>query len=405
MRETRGWFPFDKAGGRMKPVRFLGVLLVLLALLAGCQTERQTIATPTVPASVPKTVHGTTPTTVKPSANSEVRATPTEVTGRPATGVDIPKGRATVTPSWQKLTAAPSGVQALATALDNPSLIFAVGDGIYRSTDSGIHWTEIRGDVKARSVVLGSHGRQILVGGTVGCARGQPGPVWRSLDGGVSWQQLGQTDLTGWAIDPSDEKHIFAGTCGGLVQSVDAGETWTRAKIPVLGDDGFAVAVGPGGQRVVVALASEGGTIQLVSSIDGGATFVSLRTPALSAPASLAVSANDRFTVASPKLVAATPDGGKSWTPLTVGLGGVNVSGGANGYDLGPLRANPRVQSILYLATGSGLLRYGPNTNRWEQLGEGLSQPVKAFDVSIDADRTVFYVATGSGLYRLVVSR
>jgi hypothetical protein len=62
------------------------------------------------------------------------------------------------------------------------------------------------------------------------------GGVFRSEDGGLTWQQLSSQPASrrmfyGLAVDPTDSKRIYWGACnekGGLYRSEDAGGSWQR---------------------------------------------------------------------------------------------------------------------------------------------------------------------------------
>jgi photosystem II stability/assembly factor-like uncharacterized protein len=158
----------------------------------------------------------------------------------------------------------PTGsIGALAVAPSNPQIIYvgsgeglrrpdlSVGDGIYKSTDAGATWKYLglRDAQQITNILVDPHNpNRVFV-----AALGHPyGPneergVFRSLDGGATWQKIlykdentGATDL---AFDPKNPQTLYAalwnsrrppwttggpleGHTGGLFKSTDGGNLW-----------------------------------------------------------------------------------------------------------------------------------------------------------------------------------
>jgi photosystem II stability/assembly factor-like uncharacterized protein len=164
----------------------------------------------------------------------------------------------------------------------------AQGDGMYRSTDGGAHWTHI-GLTDSRQIariLVDPHDPNLVYVAALGHPYGpnaQRG-VFRSTDGGLHWKKiLYQNDDTG-AVDlafrPGDPKTIYAalwqtrrppwsvyppsnGPGSGLYVSHDGGDHWSRivghgfaadpgriglAVSPASPDRVYALVDGPGGQ-------------------------------------------------------------------------------------------------------------------------------------------------------------
>jgi photosystem II stability/assembly factor-like uncharacterized protein len=96
---------------------------------------------------------------------------------------------------------------------------------VYRTADSGGHWS-------IANPGGGGMDRQAIV--RVG---GQPGGVYASHDGGVTWTRaLDDPFMDAMAVDPHDAGHLYAGgadnpyhdqcTGSGVKESLDAGHTW-----------------------------------------------------------------------------------------------------------------------------------------------------------------------------------
>ncbi|HEY0783040.1 MAG TPA: glycoside hydrolase, partial [Thermoanaerobaculia bacterium] len=206
-------------------------------------------------------------------------------------------------------------IGALAVAPSDPKVIYvgsgeglqrpdlSVGDGVYKSTDGGATWTHLGladGQQIAALLVDPRDANRVfaaVVGHPYG-ANAERG-VFRSTDGGATWQKVlykdedtGAVDL---AFDPSDPRTIYAdlwaarqapweiggswnGPGSGLYKSTDGGTTWARLEggLPTyaqgLGRIGIGVAPSRPARVFAEVEADEkhGG---LYRSDDGGKTF------------------------------------------------------------------------------------------------------------------------------------
>jgi photosystem II stability/assembly factor-like uncharacterized protein len=214
--------------------------------------------------------------------------------------------------TWNPLTDKDpiSSVGAIAVADSNPSVIYvgtgescirgniSYGNGMYKSTDGGKSWIHIglENTQHIARVVVNPNNADIVYVAALGHAYG-PNPdrgVFRTTDGGKTWQKvLFKDDKTG-AIDLSSDPHnpnvLFAalwqaqrtpwsldsgGPGSGLYKSVDGGSTWKRLEgkgMPsgILGRIGVSVS-GADSERVYALIESkESG---LYRSDDGGDTW------------------------------------------------------------------------------------------------------------------------------------
>ncbi|MBN1270063.1 MAG: hypothetical protein JXB04_10770 [Kiritimatiellae bacterium] len=120
--------------------------------------------------------------------------------------------------------------------------------GLYRTDNGGRTWKWLsRGfewpaswSVQGVAVATGNADIVYISAGDFTYRPNDPGRgVWKSCDGGLSWTQVlagvqpdghgrirwGSPALT---LDPRNENTVWAGTCGGLYRSLDAGTNWTK---------------------------------------------------------------------------------------------------------------------------------------------------------------------------------
>jgi photosystem II stability/assembly factor-like uncharacterized protein len=142
---------------------------------------------------------------------------------------------------WEALTQGlPEGAEVRSIAIhpqDRQVIYVGTQDGPYRSTDGGMRWERLAfpdPGMTVWTIHFNPQNPRILYLGTA------PAAVYRSDDGGDHWRRLPNarqpervqmgfdTRLIRMAIDPSNPEEIYAGVeVGGLMRSLDGGETWT----------------------------------------------------------------------------------------------------------------------------------------------------------------------------------
>jgi photosystem II stability/assembly factor-like uncharacterized protein len=177
--------------------------------------------------------------------------------------------------TWQSVRTGLAGSAIRALAIDplDPNRIYAASDaGVFVSTDAGDQWSAVNVGLQCYPVfalaIRPSDG--VLFAGTAWASpdRFFCGGVFRSHDGGQSWQSTGLSAhyVKSLAIDPTNPQTIYAGAGsfigffspgGGIFRSEDGGETWAPigSGLPPRGVDRLVVE---SSGRTVHAATSEG---------------------------------------------------------------------------------------------------------------------------------------------------
>jgi photosystem II stability/assembly factor-like uncharacterized protein len=140
------------------------------------------------------------------------------------------------------------GISVLAISGQDPTTLYAgtfidcdcddFGDGIFKSADAGATWTAVNSGLPGGSV---SHGRYVYLTAVdprnpatlyIGLSSGEGAGLYKSIDTGSSWKQLGSGLPDGVyvhsvAIDPRISSTVYLGTDQGVFRSTDGGENWS----------------------------------------------------------------------------------------------------------------------------------------------------------------------------------
>jgi photosystem II stability/assembly factor-like uncharacterized protein len=212
----------------------------------------------------------------------------------------------------------PTGsIGALAIAPSDPNIIYAgsgeglqrpdlsVGDGMYKSNDSGATWRHLglRDGQQISAILVDPRNPNRVFVAVLGHPYG-PNPergVFRSSDGGETWQKVlykdentGAIDL---AFDPANPATIYAvlwaarqgpwengawqGAGSGLFKSTDGGDTWNQLTgglpTPAEGLGRIGIAIAPSDPKRMYALV-EARTSGVYRSDDAGASWRRVNT-------------------------------------------------------------------------------------------------------------------------------
>ena len=170
-------------------------------------------------------------------------------------------------------------------AKDYTILIGTVGQDLNVSSDGGESWTHVgrldprktipdEGNIRALCVYP-DNPRRVLAG--------SDGGVFRSEDGGVTWENLDAptSDLEVWsvAVDPTDPDTLFVGTRPEGFRSRDGGRSWSKLHMgvnmngPIGAPRTTRMVVDPRDNRTIWASMEVDGVYK---SLDGGDTWLHL---------------------------------------------------------------------------------------------------------------------------------
>jgi photosystem II stability/assembly factor-like uncharacterized protein len=181
--------------------------------------------------------------------------------------------------------------------------------------------------------------------------------VWKSGDGGATWNVTGLTDREQYslAIDPLTPTTIYAGRNGAIAKSTDAGVSWTS--VPTVGDV-YGLLIDPASPNTLYANSPTGGVLK---STDSGASWlpIGMAINGLVIDASRPTNLYAMAAGGECCTVVKSTDGGASWTER----GTVNVM--ANAF----LVADPVTPGTLYAGGDLGLFKSIDDGGNWVAAG------------------------------------
>ncbi|MGB0870550.1 MAG: VPS10 domain-containing protein [Flavobacteriales bacterium] len=160
---------------------------------------------------------------------------------------------------------------------ENTIYIGAPDGGLWKSEDAGSNWTpliETFSRLGISDLVVDFNNSQTIYIAT-GDADGGDAPaigVWKSIDGGTTWNEAGSissTRIYKIEMDPDNSNRLLAATNNGLFRTENGGTTWTEVTSGIVRDIQFAL--GTGNQNVFAV--TESGFIK---SSNNGATWTSV---------------------------------------------------------------------------------------------------------------------------------
>ncbi|MBV9911349.1 MAG: hypothetical protein JOZ93_02175, partial [Sinobacteraceae bacterium] len=288
----------------------------------------------------------------------------------------------------------------------------AVDGGVWKTDDAGRTWHPLFDSQPTQSIgaiaVAPSDANVIYVGSGEGLHRPDLSVgdgIYRSGDGGKSWEHLGlrnSQQIPELAIDPRDPNRLFAAVLGhpygasserGIYRSVDGGKSWQQVLFKDNDTGGSAVTLDPRHPDIVYAAlwqdrlgpwedrneyqSAAGG---LFKSTDGGNSWHPLRNGlpsdlaqinisiAASQPqriyATVATTESGSYSSAVGLGVFRSDDAGESWTRITADpRPALRIGGG----DLAVLRVDPSNPDVIY-STSVVTMKSVDGGRQWQPL-------------------------------------
>src|SRR6202453_2274219 len=192
-------------------------------------------------------------------------------------GVGALKISAQTTPDmhWRMIGPFRGGRTRAATGVPGEPNVFYVGQGdggVWKSTDYGRTWEPTFDGQPSQSIgaiaVAPSNSSILYVGSGEGLQRPDLSVgdgIYRSADSGKSWQHLGLHDgqqIPALAVDPRDPNRLYAAVLGhpygpneerGIFRSIDGGHTWKKVLYKDPSTGGSDVVIDPANANVVYA--------------------------------------------------------------------------------------------------------------------------------------------------------
>ncbi|MBV8891470.1 MAG: glycoside hydrolase, partial [Acidobacteria bacterium] len=292
-------------------------------------------------------------------------------------------------------------IGAIAVAASDPNIVYvasgeglhrpdlSVGAGILKKRDGGKTWTHLglRGSQQIPALVVDPRDPNRLFAAVLGHPYGasEERGIFRSTDGGQSWQKILYKDANTGAsdieMDPSDphvlyaalwearegpweDNNIFNGAGGGLFKSTDSGDTWRQLKkgLPQnLAQINVAIAASNPKRLYATVGTIDKGTygsdagLGVYRSDDAGDTWYAATSdprPAMrigggDLPVPRVDPTNAGVVYSASLVVVRSSDGGKTWNSLR---------GAPGGDDYQNLWINPSNGNILIVVSDQGAI-------------------------------------------------
>ncbi len=315
-------------------------------------------------------------------------------------------------------------ITAIAADPSNPMIVYAgaADGGVLKSTDGGLHWTPIFDEMPSLSIgaitIDPTDPSKIYVGTGEANSSGDSfdgDGLYMSPDGGTTWVHLGleQTrHINRIVVNPQNPQVLFVAAMGslfspspdrGVYRSLDGGQTWEQVLFVSDTTGCIDLAINPENPQILYAAMWErirrpwmrrvgGPTSGIYRSTDGGETW-ELLTNGLPQGANVG-RIGLALAPSNPQVIYAiyadhpgyfmgiykTTDGGDTW--FRVNDAALSNLFSSYGWYFGNIRVDPTNENVVY-ALGLDLYRSTNGGNSWQNL-TGYSVHVDQHDLWID---------------------
>ncbi len=171
-------------------------------------------------------------------------------------------------------------VRSLTQAPSNPKVLVAgTLSGVYRTTDRGLHWTEIsppggKEIHEVESVAIDPYDPGIIYAGTWHLP-------WKTSDGGAHWTSIHEgviddSDVFSMIVDPTRPSVMYLSACSGIYKTDNFGYQFRKVQgIPSTARRTRSLLMDPADRNTVYAGTTEG----LYKTTDGGDTWSRMTDP------------------------------------------------------------------------------------------------------------------------------
>ncbi|MFL6051043.1 MAG: hypothetical protein ACJ738_14845 [Gaiellales bacterium] len=289
--------------------------------------------------------------------------------------------------SWTRVCTGIEGGGAVAIDTTSGDLYAIFSGSTFTSTDDGQSWTATGGGPASARTIAVVHGSpdQVYVGSG-------DGHVWRSDDGGVSFQDMGAVTATAASalISAPDGIYAVSNFDGTVFRSTDEGQTWneTAANLGVLG----LVAAPTPGTLYLIGMGHD------YATTDGGAHWstadAGLYRNGSGVPNGIWVDPSDpsHLLATTGTDVYRSTDAAASWSFSSAGL--------SDGQEVRALAADAAGPGTLYAGTKSGgVFVSSDEGDSWSPAGPGITGSIFAITADPSTPGTV-YASNGGHLFR-----
>ena len=306
---------------------------------------------------------------------------------------------------WQLLGLKDETVTAIAIDPTDPSIIYAgtksdfsagINGKLFKSIDGGVSWDTLLVGGSYKSILIDPSNHDIIYA--------MPFSIIKSEDGGKSWQSIidgirldWETRVQSLAINPKNPKVLYAGTAGfftgNLYKSSDSGLSWNKTPSDSLRDGVVSIAIDPIDTNNVYAGTSWRGI--LWKSNDAGANWFKTESGEIGVhDICIDPRIPTKIFIGVPWLgILKTEDGGKNWENISQGLP----------TDCSVMKIQKSSTSRLFLVgtlgDDGGIYEYSFQQSQWIKIGiENLHVSFYYSDLKIISNPDRLYFG-GKGIY------